>query len=144
MRNNLFTVVFALVAIMFTSCSDKPVPVGEVPVEAQTFIKQYFPGQAITYAEKDWSWFSYQYEVTLVDGTHVEFDRNNVWHKMESLMKGVPVAAMPAPIANYLNNTYPGVVVRKIEKDGNNFDVELINEIELKLNQQGALIEMDD
>ena len=145
MRNSFMSVAAAtLVTIMFTSCNDKPVAVGEVPVEAQTFVKQYFPSQAITYAEKDWSWFSYQYEVILADGTHVEFDRNNAWHKIECPMSGVPLAAIPAPVAGYLNNAYPNVAVKKIEKAGKNYEVELINDLELKLNEQGALMEIDD
>lgn len=145
MKNKITAIfIIAIVAVMTTSCSDKPVPVTEVPAACQTFVNQYFPGKAISYAEKDLSWFSYKYEVTLVDGTHVEFDTDNVWHKIESPMMGVPVAAMPAPVTTYLNTSHPGIQVKKIEKERYGYDVELINEIELKLNEQGALMEMND
>lgn len=138
------TLFVAVLALMLGSCNDKPVPATEVPANCQTFIKQYFPDQAITYAEKDLSWFSYKYEVILADGTHVEFDTDNIWHKIECPMKGVPIAALPVPVANYLNTSNPGVAVQKIEKESDGYDLELINGIELKLNEQGALMEMDD
>ena len=145
MKNKIIAIlIIALVAVMTTSCSDKQVPVNEVPAACQTFVKQYFPNQALFYAEKDLSWFSYKYEVVLADGTRVEFDADNVWRKIESPMTGVPVAAIPAPVATYLNTSHPGILVKKIEKESYGYDVELINELELKLNEQGALMEMDD
>lgn len=134
----------AAAVLMLNSCTDKPVPVTEVPANCQTFVKQYFPSQAVTYAEKDWSWFSYKYELVLADGTRVEFDTDNVWDKIESPMTGVPVAVIPAPVAAFLNTTYPGVLVKKIDKERYGYEVELVNDIELKLNEQGALMEMDD
>lgn len=138
------TLLVAVAALMMSSCTDKPVPVTEVPANCQTFVKQYFPSQAVTYAEKDWSWFSYKYELVLADGTRVEFDTDNVWDKIESPMTGVPVAVIPAPVAAFLNTTYPGVLVKKIDKERYGYEVELVNDIELKLNEQGALMEMDD
>ena len=68
----------------------------------------------------------------------------NLWDKIESPMTGVPVAVIPAPVAAFLNTTYPGVLVKKIDKERYGYEVELVNDIELKLNEQGALMEMDD
>ena len=135
---------FAATALMLNSCSDIPVAVSEVPGDVQTFIKQYFPGQTITYAEKDWSWFSYKYEVVLADGTHMKFDTDNAWDMIESPMNGVPVAVLPPVITNYMNTNYPGVAVKKIDKENYGYEVELVNELEFKFNEQGALMEMDD
>lgn len=140
-----FASVIAFMAIMFCSCSDVNVAPGEVPAQINTFVQQYFPGQNVTFAQKDWSWFAYEYEVTLADGTHMEFDRDNQWKKIESPVKGVPASLLPAPIATYLNTNNPGIAVKKIDKgDRGEIEVELINNLELKFTEQGALMEMDD
>ncbi len=145
MKNKIKIATFvALMAIMFCSCSDVNVAPGEVPDQIKTFVQKNFNSQNITFAQKDWSWFAYEYEVTLADGTHLEFNRNNEWSKVESPVSGVPASILPAPIAAYLNTNNPGVAVKKIGKDNGDIEVELINELELKFNEQGALMEMDD
>ena len=145
MKNKItFASLIALMAIMFCSCSDVNVAPGEVPGQIQIFVQQNFPGQNITFAQKDWSFFAYEYDVTLADGTHIEFNRNNEWTKIESVASGVPVALLPAPIATYLNTNNPGVAIKKIDIDNGEIEVELANDLELKFNEQGALMEMDD
>ena len=127
-----------------TACSDKPVPPTELPQEIQSFVKQNFPNQVISFADKDWEWFSYKYDVTLADGTQISFDTDKVWDKIESRMAGVPIALVPAPIATYVNTNFPAVPITKIDKERSGYEVELATDLELKFNEQGALMEMDD
>ncbi len=141
---NLFVLAFFAFLMMLSGCSDKPVLPTELPVPITTFIQQNFPGQTISFAQKDWEWFSDQYDITLADGTQVSFDTSNVWDKVESHMTPIPAALVPAPIATYLNTNFPAVAIVKIDKERYGYEVELANDLELKFNQQGALMEMDD
>ena len=142
MRKLLF---IATALLVMTSCDDKPVAPTELPQEVQTFIKQNFPSQTITFAQKDPEWiFFTQYEVTLNDGTQVSFDTDNVWDKVESRTGAVPAALVPQPIATYVNTNFPAVAIVKIDKESYGYEVELANELELKFNEGGALMEMDD
>ncbi len=144
MKSYILTGFFALVLLM-TSCSDKPVAPAQLPGAITNFIQQNFPDQAITFAQKDLEITGWQYDVVLADGTQIEFDTDQMWDKIQSPMtKPVPAALIPAPIMTYLQGNYPAVMVLKIDKDNTDYEVELANGLELKFNQAGALMEMDD
>ena len=144
MKSFNVTGIFALVLLM-TACSDKPVIPEQLPVQVKTFMEQTYPGQPITFAQKDLELTGWKYEVFLADGTHIEFDTDDMWDKVESPMtKPVPAQLIPAPIAAHLQANFPGAFVTKIDKERNGYDIDLATGIELKYNKQGALIEMDD
>ncbi len=144
MKSYILTGIFALCLLM-TSCNDRPVAPAELPAPITAFIQQNFPGQAITFAQKDLEIMGWQYDVVLADGTQIEFDTDRVWDKIKCPMTNpVPAALIPAPIMTYLQGNFPGVMVLKIDKDGSGYEVELANGLELKFNQAGALMEMDD
>lgn len=144
MRSVIVLGICALV-LMMSGCSDKPVIPEQLPVPVKTFIQQTYPGEAITFAQKDLELTGWKYEIFLVDGTHIEFDTDDMWDKIESPMtKPVPAHLIPAPIAAHLQANFPGTFVTKIDKERNGYDVDLATGIELKYNKQGALMEMDD
>ena len=144
MRSIIVSVIFALVLLM-TACSDKPVVPEQLPVQVKTFIQQTYPGEAITFAQKDLELTGWKYEIFLVDGTHIEFDTDDMWDKIESpVARPVPQQLIPAPIASHIQANFPGTVVTKIDKERNGYEIELANGMELKYNKQGVLREMDD
>ena len=137
-------IILLSLVLLATACSDKPVAPTQLPPEIQTFVKQYFPDKPISYATRDLEWFFYKYEVMLADGTQISFDTDNVWDKVESRMSPVPTTLVPVPIATYVNTNFPAVAISKIDKERYGYDVELINDLELKFTEQGALMELDD
>lgn len=144
MKSCILTGIFALVLLM-TSCSDRPVAPAQLPGAITAFIQQNFPNQAITFAQKDLEITGWQYDVVLADGTQIEFDTDQMWDKIQCPMTNpVPAVLIPAPIMSYLQGNFPGVMIQKIDKDSFGYEVELANGLELKFNQQGALMEMDD
>ena len=144
MKKFLVSGIFALVLLM-TACSDKPVAVEQLPEPVKAFIQQYFPGQTISYAEKDVELTGSKYDVVLADGTRVDFDTDNVWEKIECTMASpVPTALIPAPIVAHIQTNFPDAMILKIDKDHDGYEVELANGLELKFNKQGVLTEMDD
>lgn len=144
MRSIIVTGIFTLVLLM-TACSDKPVAPEQLPVPVRTFIQQTYPGEAITFAQKDLELTGWKHEIFLVDGTHIEFDTDDMWDKIESpVARPVPQQLIPAPIASHLQANFPGAVVTKIDKERNGYEIELANGMELKYNKQGVLREMDD
>ena len=141
----LFALSVFAIAMMMTGCSDRPVTADQVPAPIQTFIAQAFPGQTITFAQKDLELTGYQYDVVLADGTRIEFDTDKVWDKIESPMTNpVPTALIPQPVLAHLQANFPDAMITKIDKERYGYEVELANGLELKYNQQGALMEMDD
>lgn len=144
MKSFIVSGIFAL-ALLMTACSDKPVVPEQLPNPVKTFIQQTYPGQTITFAQKDLELTGWKYEVFMADGTHIEFDTDDTWDKVESPMaKPIPMQLVPAPIATHLQANFPGAFVTKIDKERNGYEVGLSTGMELKYNKQGALIEMDD
>ena len=144
MKKFLVSGIFALVLLM-TACSDKPVAVEQVPQPIKAFIQQNFPGQTITYAEKDLELTGYKYDVFLADGTRIDFDTDDVWDKIECpLTNPVPTALIPPAIVTFIQSNYPDALITKIDKERKGYEVELANGLELTFNKQGALMEMDD
>ena len=144
MKHFLVLGIFALVVLM-TACSDKPVTAEQLPEPVKTFIQQTFPGQTISYAEKDVEMTGTKYDVVLADGTRVDFDIDGVWDKIECTMENpVPTALIPEPIVAHIRANFPDAMILKIVKEHNGYEVELANGLELKFNKQGVLTEMDD
>ena len=140
----LFSLLGLVTLLLSSGCDDKPVLPAQLPQEVQAFVQQYFPNQTVTYAEKDWEWFGNKYDVTLADGTQISFDTGHVWDKVESHMNPIPAVLIPATINTFIAANFPGVTVTKIDKERYGYEVELANGLELKFNQGGALMEMDD
>lgn len=144
MKSVIVSGIFALVLLM-TACSDKPVIPEQLPVPVNSFIQQTYPGEAITFAQKDLELTGWKYDVFLADGTYIEFDTDDMWDKIESSMtRPVPQQLIPAPIAAHLQANFPGTVVTKIDKERYGYEIELATGVELKYNKQGVLTEMDD
>lgn len=137
---------FFLAAIMCILVSnvamadDTPIPVEQLPAAAKTFVQTNFQGKRIIYAEKDWN----SYECRLDDGTKIEFNRKGTWKKVDCHMVAVPAAIIPAPIQQYVETSFPGNIITKIDKERYGYDIELSNDIDLKFNYQGMIIGMDD
>ena len=144
MKNFIVSGIFAL-ALLMTGCSDKPVPPAQLPAPIQSFVQQYFPGQTITFAQKDLELTGWKYEIFLADGTHIDFDTDDMWDKIECpLTNPVPTALIPPPVATTIQANYPDAMITKIDKERNGFEVDLANGLELKFNKQGAIVDMDD
>ena len=142
-RFNLIWAV-ALCLLITAGCSDKIIPNTELPIEAQTFIKTYFPEVPISYAKKDYEGLSCKYEVRLNDGTEINFSKKGVWDKVDCQTSEVPAALIPQMIANYVQTNYAGSVIVKIDKERYGHQIELSNDLEFKFDKNGNLFDIDD
>ena len=137
----------ALVCMLMHSVSsfagDRIIPAEQLPAAAKTFIQKTFPGQTVSYAKIDFDGRK-KYEVRLSNGTEVEFDKNGNWDKVDCNYSAVPASLVPTNIANYVKTHFAGAKVVKIDKERHGYDVELSNDLELKFNKQGQLMNIDD
>ena len=124
--------------------SDTFIPAEQLPAAAKAFIANTFPGQEISYAKVDTDFASKTYEVCLNSGIEVEFDRCGIWDKVNCNYNAVPAHLIPACIAMYVKAQFADATVVKIDKDRNGYEVELSNNLELKFNRHGQLVNMDD
>ncbi len=123
---------------------DRPISPDKLPAAAKEFIQKTFPEIAIVYAEIDKEFAKTQYEVRLNDGTKVVFNSKGEWDKVECIRKAVPASLVPETIANYVQETFPGNLIEKIDKERFGWSIELSNDLELDFSPEGALLRMDD
>lgn len=116
----------------------------ELPAAAQTFLKQYFDGQQISYIKVESEFLSKKYEVVMTDRTKIEFDGKGNWEEVDCKRGELPKALVPDYVQQFVNAQYPGVVYNKIERDRGEVEVELSNRLSLKFNKKGQLIDIDD
>ena len=89
--------------------------------------------------------FVTEYDVILTDGTEINFDRNGNWESIEiAANQTIPNVFIVKGITDYINKNFPGQKILGISKEGNGFEVELSNSIEMKFDKNGNFIRYDD
>ena len=140
--------IFGILSLLFLASpamadDDKPIKVKEMPVAAQVFIAEHFPGQSIAVAKQEGSFIEKNYDVIFTNGNKLEFDRKGIWTNVDCRYGSVPQAIIPAPITEYVKNHFPDCKVKKIEKENRKYEVELSNDVELKFNNSYELVDVD-
>ncbi|MBR1551852.1 MAG: PepSY-like domain-containing protein [Muribaculaceae bacterium] len=115
-----------------------------LPAPITDFLKKHFPQATVSYVETDNEFGGVEYDVTLSDGTEVDFDPANQWDNVDCHMRPVPAALVPAAIANYVKANFQGQMITKINKKPTGFEIDLSNGMELNFNQSGQFLGMDD
>ena len=133
-----------------TAVAQQP-PAQAAPAQAQAlpeainaFIQKHFPGSTVTYVETDHDMGGLQYDVTLNDGTQVDFTPNNDWDKVDCHTKAVPAALVPAAIAGYVKANFQSTLITKIDKEPSGYEIELSNGVDLKFAPNGQFMGVDD
>ena len=107
-------------------------------------MQQYFAGATIVNVETDSEYGGIEYELTLNDGTEIDFDRNNQWDKVDCHIKAIPAALVPQEIANYVKSNFQALPITKIDKDAYGYEIELSNGMDLKFDTSGRFMGIDD
>ena len=133
----------SMLDVMAFNDSERPVAFASLPQQARSFITTHFPDVEVvrSLAEKDL--FSLEYEVTLANGFSVEFDRKGNWTEIDCKQSVVPAKLVPAQIQKYVSENYSGNKILKIEKDRNEYEINLSNGVEIKFNQNFLVIDID-
>lgn len=122
---------------------DNEILFSHMPKQAQDLIQQYFPNKAIMKYEEKTS--PREYEVTFDDGNEITFDVNGQWLEMEAKNSSLPVSvfkALPDGVSEYMNKTYPGKMVKEIERNREGYKVTLQigRELDLQFDKDGKFM----
>lgn len=148
MKRIIQTCVVAVICILAFQVkaladNDKPITVNQLPAVSQQIIKKHFAGKKVAMAKMETGLLEKSYEVVFTTGEKVEFDRKGSWKEVDCKLSAVPARLIPAKIASYLKANYPGIKVLKIEKDDNDYEVDLANNVEIKFNKNFVVIDID-
>ena len=123
--------------------NDKSITVNALPAKAQTLLNNHFNGQKVMLATIESGVVSRSYDVVLQNGTKLEFDKKGNLTEIDCKQGIVPVQLIPQAIKNYLEVNYAGQSVKKIEIKKNEYEVELVNGLDLTFNKHFQLIDID-
>ena len=129
--------------IVANAGNDKPISVNALPAKAQTLLNQHFNGQKVMLATIESGVVSRSYDVVLQNGTKLEFDKKGNLTEIDCKQGIVPMLLIPQAIKNYLEVNYAGQSVKKIEIKKNEYEVELVNGLDLTFNKHFQLIDID-
>lgn len=130
----IFTLLFLFSA--FLMADDIYIMPEQLPQNALQFIQKYFPNVNILYAEMD----KKGYEVQLSNGVEIEFLRNGEFKEIEGNYVALPFEILPQSVANTVGKTYPNMVITKIKRKWNLYEVKLNNMMELYIDANGQLL----
>lgn len=140
----LLTALLALSTAALCFADDRPIPVEQLPAAAKTFVQEHFPENAIVYAKMDVEMQKTEYEARLNDGSKVEFDEQGNWKEVNCHYKAVPAVLVPKAIADYVQAKFPDIAITKISRKWYGFEVELLSDLDLRFDKDGAFIGFDD
>ena len=123
--------------------NNKPISVNALPAKVQTLLSQHFNGQKVMLATIESGVISRSYDVVLQNGTKLEFDKKGNLTEIDCKQDIVPAQLIPQAIRNYLKDNYAGLSVKKIEMNKNEYEVELVNGLDLTFNKHFQLIDID-
>ncbi len=146
MKNVLSILLFTLLSLQF-ACAKDVIPQDEkrLPENARNFIEKFFPKAEISYIKIDKDILEpAKYEVLLTDRKEIQFDKNGNWTEIDCQKEAVPASVIPENIAAYVKQHFPNEIITQIERKGRYTEIELSNDLSLKFNKNGKLIEIDD
>jgi hypothetical protein len=143
MKRILTTVLLVSMAL-FAKADDKPVTFDRIPVPAQTFVKKFFPNEKVALTTVDDDLVRPDYEVTLSDGTKMDFDHSGKLKNVESRQKALPEGIVPVQICKYVKDNHPDAYVLEYEVQRRGYEIRLSTRFELHFNSNFQLIEIDD
>lgn len=145
-KSKLFLIAF--ICMMTQSISaiaqDTFIPTEQLSATIKDFVQKNFPGQIIEYANIDADTDDANIEICLNNGIEIDFDMNGNWERVDCYYMSVPRQLIPNMIANYVDSHFSGNEIVKIDKEFYGYEIELSNGLELKFNQQGELLYIDD
>jgi len=117
----------------------------QLPAISREFVTTHFKGVNIAHIVIEKNLLGIKgYDVILTNGVDVEFNKSGEWKEVDGNHTIIPVAIIPANIANYIKVNYAGSEVVKIEKDWREYEIKLNNGLELTFDTKGNLTDIDN
>lgn len=148
MKNNILYIL-AITSIIFTinSCrsensenSEVRIEITELPEQSRNFLETNFNGFQVNRATKDVSSFDEYYEIFVNNGITIDFNRIGEWTEVDGNGLSIPTSFIDEEIVSYINTNYPTFPIENIDKKPYGYEVDLINNTELRFNTSGKLI----
>ncbi len=139
MTHTIRLLVILSTLVLFMSCDDEHLQPEDLPAEAQNFIATHYEGTR-SFVEKDRSLGKVVYEVDLITGVELEFDKNGACTSVGGNVKEVPSVLIHTKIYDYIANLYPNATIQEWELEKKHQEVELSCHVELVFDLDGEFL----
>lgn len=139
---NILLASFAM-ASFAVNAQEEIIKENELPAPAITFLTTNFKNNPVRTVVKDTDRRKVTYEVTLTDGTEVEFTQKGDWKEVDGDKKPIPTAFIPKAILDYVKAKYPNEQITHIDKGLRDYDVDLTNGLDLEFDLKGKFLRID-
>ena len=139
--------IIAVLMFTLTACADhhQLIKYSELPVLAQSFIQKYFEPAHISYIEREREGFHYEYNVSLINKTEIDFDQHGNLQLIDCHNLPVPDGIIPEAILSYVQFQYPSHFIVEYEIGYRYHTVELnAGGLELVFDRDGHIVGIDD
>lgn len=135
----VFLASLACASVMF---ADMVVNANALPQNAQNFLNSNFKGAQIGLVKQDIDSF----DVTLTDGTEVDFIINGDWKEVDGKYKAIPTNFLPNQVVSKAQATQVNAQIIKVEKKINGYKFKFNNMMEVYTDFNGNVLgqKMDD
>lgn len=137
-------VIVMVCGAFFSSCSDKDeeitylISLNELPMDAQTFLNDFFPSEKARTVEKQSIGKVIMYNVELDNGYDMLFNEDGLWQEVSAPEnKTLPSGIAPEAIEEYVAKNYPDYGINEINRTGDGYNVEIIGGVRLTFNSLG-------
>lgn len=139
----MLVILLTAVTINTVAGNEKPINVSQLPQNAQLLLNRHFNNKKVAMAKVESGLFSKEYTVIFTNGEKIEFDKNGNWTEISCKRSRVPSSVIPAPISSYVKKNYSGCIIIKIERDANEYEIDLSNRIEITFNKKFQVIDIE-
>ncbi|EAI0689753.1 hypothetical protein FVK83_02490 [Campylobacter coli] len=124
----------ALLGTTVLFARDMVVPVSELPKNAQDFISKNFRTAQIALVKKDID----SYDVTLNDGTEIDFIINGEWKDVDGKYKALPNTILPNIMPKISASSNAQII--EVSREINGYKFELSNQLKIYTDAQGNIL----
>lgn len=115
---------------------DAVVPASELPQNAQSFLNSNFKGIQIGLVKKDMD----SYDVTLADGTEIDFIINGEWKNVDGKYKAIPTGFLAPAVVSKVKAAQPNAQIIEVEREIQGYKFKLSNRMEVYTDAQGNVL----
>ncbi|HEB7518460.1 TPA: PepSY-like domain-containing protein [Campylobacter coli] len=124
----------ALLGATVLFARDIIVPASELPRNAQDFISKNFKTAQIALVKKDID----SYDVTLNDGTEIEFIITGEWKEVDGKYKALPNSILPNIMPKISASSNAQII--EVSREINGYKFELSNQLKIYTDAQGNIL----
>ncbi|EDG1733360.1 PepSY-like domain-containing protein [Campylobacter coli] len=124
----------ALLGAMVLFARDIIVPASELPRNAQDFISKNFKTAQIALVKKDID----SYDVTLNDGTEIDFIITGEWKDVDGKYKALPNSILPNIMPKISASSNAQII--EVSREINGYKFELSNQLKIYTDAQGNIL----